>query len=178
MAGALRKQFASSLEGHIVDSQWGDGFGARSCELAHLALTSLGAIGHSRRLCVAMFSLDVIQAIASIVVALCLPMEERVADARELLVVAGFGDLGIDSIFADGHAADEWRGTSEHLLAVVSGFQTGQWISTDCHGGVFCSKVGTMAGVPLAGLIACAAISMRTRRIKKRLRGEGFGHAA
>ena len=50
-------------------------------------------------------------------------MEERVLDARALLAASGLGDAETSSILADGHAAEEWRGTSEHLLAVVSGFQ-------------------------------------------------------
>ena len=174
VAGAVRKQFAEALQGHVVESQWGDGFGARSCELAHLALASLDAVGQSRRLCVVRLFIDVIQAFASIVVALCLPMEERASDARTLLAASGLSNTDIDSILADGHAAEEWRGTSEHLLAVVSGFQREQWVAADYHGGVMCPQVGTTAGVPLAGLVACAAISTCTRRIKGRLLDDGL----
>ena len=74
IAGTLRRRLASSLDGHIVESQWGDGFGVRSCELAHLASSSFDAIGQAKRLCVVRLFIDVVQAFASIVVALCLPL--------------------------------------------------------------------------------------------------------
>ena len=74
----------------------------------------------------------------------------------------------------NGAAADEWRDTSDHLLKVVAAFQRDQWVATDCHAGVMRANVGTMAGTPLAGLVACASLSACTKRCQLRMREEGF----
>ena len=94
-----------------MDTQWSDGFGGRSCELAHLLLSSADAIGHAQHNRVAKLFVDVVQAYASIVVALCLPLAERVLDARGLLTSAGLASSEIDAVMAEGQAAEEWQGS-------------------------------------------------------------------
>ena len=37
VGGELRQRLTSPLKDNLVSSQWGDGFGAASCELAHPA---------------------------------------------------------------------------------------------------------------------------------------------
>ena len=63
--GIVRKRVTKLLGDTVVKSQWGDGFGAASCELAHLGVEAYGSIGVSRKLTVVRIFIDVVQAFAS-----------------------------------------------------------------------------------------------------------------
>ena len=129
-------------------------------------------VGYVRKLTVVRLFVDVIQAFASIVIALTLPLDERILDARMLLQKAGFAACEIDEIIRDGADVVEWAGTSDHLKAVVTGLQRDQWVATDNSTGIMAPKVGGTVGVPLAGLVACSSLSACTRRIQRRLAEE------
>ena len=48
----VRERLMKTFGKTIVPSQWGDGFGAASCELAHLGAESFGSIGAALKLTV------------------------------------------------------------------------------------------------------------------------------
>ena len=91
-----------------------------------LTLTAFDAVGHKLKKRVARLFVHVVQTFASIVAALCLPLEERRLDAKCLLLEPGFTEAEVLSIMSDGAAADEWMYTSDHLLAAVTGYQRDQ----------------------------------------------------
>ena len=174
MGGVVRKKLHKSFSGTMTASQWGDGFGSASCELAHVTVQAFGAIGAAMEKTVARVYIDVVQAYASIVTALTIPLEDNVETARALLAEGGFSAADIDEIFRDGANQLEWDNTPEHLRCVVAAFQEAQWIAADYADQILVPKIGTSAGVPLAGLVACAALSQCTRRIKCRLKEAGL----
>ena len=158
----------------MTTSQWGDGFGSASCELAHVAVQAFGAIGAVLKKTVVRVYIDVVQAYASIVTALTIPLEDNVEAARLLLAEGGFSEDDIDEIILDGARQLEWDDTPDHVRSLVAAFQEAQWIAADYADQILVPKIGTSAGVPLAGLVACAALSQCSRRIKGRLKEAGL----
>ena len=172
--GELRSRLAPQLKTRLVGTQWGDGFGASSCELAHLALGNVGAMGISVGQCLLRLFVDVVQAFPWIVVELSLPLPDRSEDTRTLLKEAGFADLDIDAIKAGHVDAVEWSGSSEHFHRVMAQFQEDQWMSCDHAAGIMAAFIGTAAGLPLAGIIAAIALSKVSRSIQDRLQRLGL----
>ena len=169
LGGVLRDRLFVSLKGCMIPSQMGEGFGP-GCEVAHLGADAYHCIGEVRRQTIIKVYVDVVQAFASIVAALTLPMSGRDDVIGAILSEHGFSSDEVVSIVEEGRNQSEWDGTSEHLRKLVGAFQDSQWISTDYGTGVLAPKAGTPAGVPLAGLAACVALSNVTRRIGGRLR--------
>ena len=71
---------------------------------------------------------------------------------------------------------DEWANTSQHLQELIAAIRLDQWVATAFCPGVLSQVVGTNAGVPLAGLVACTSPSSCTRRIQKRLAEANLVH--
>ena len=92
----------------MTASQWGDGFGSASCELAHVTIQAFGAIGAVMKKTVVRVYIDVVQAYASIVTASTIPLEDNLATAKTLLAEGGFSDDAINEIIADGKKCIEW----------------------------------------------------------------------
>ena len=123
VGGELRSRFAAILAPNIVKTQWGDGQGAASCELAHLALEAVGSAGSSMALCCVRIFVDVVQAYPSLVVALDLPLPLRELSTKDLLKECGFDDETVLGIIAEGLDPTEWGKVPEHLRHLMAGFQ-------------------------------------------------------
>ena len=104
----------------MVESQWGDGFGVVSCELAHLGLDACSAIGTAAGKTVVRRFMDVVQAFASIVVALTLPFLERSDDAIKLLEESGFFEATIVDILRDNVGCSECDNAALHMQGIVA----------------------------------------------------------
>ena len=174
VGGVLRKRLAESLGTEVVGSQCGDGFGGASCDVAHLGEQAFGGVAASMRLTLAKLYVDVVQAFASIIVSLILPLPERHGSAREVLRNMNFTSGEVDEILNDAAVADEWSKTAEHMRYLVAAMQRHQWMATDFDGGVLAAHVGTAAGVPLAGIVAVVALSKITRKIRAELHAAGL----
>ena len=169
VAGELRQRLVPVIGPHVVTSQWGDGLGPASCEMAHLAVECSASIASAGGQTLVRVFMDVIQAFPSIMVALSLPLADRHDDTVTFLAEAGFGHDEVSDILASNAAASEWTEVSQHFQEVMARFQEDQWMSVDQATGVMSSMVGCAAGVPLAGIIAIVALSKVTRRIQARL---------
>lgn len=113
--------------------------------------------------------LDVVQAFASILVALSLTLPARNVDTDLTLSALGFTATEIEETWSENAQSQVWSRTSPHLRELVSAFQEWQWNSVDFAPGIATATHGTSAGVPLAGLVAALALSKITRRILARL---------
>ena len=60
VAGELRYRTKPALEKRIVASQWGDGFGMATCEIAHLCLEGQLSIARVRKQTLVRVFIDVI----------------------------------------------------------------------------------------------------------------------
>lgn len=174
VGGELRTRTMPHLADSIVTTQWGDGFGAASCEIAHSALEGFAAYAQVLGVCVVRIFVDVVQASPSLVVALDLPLPLRTEAIKTLLREAGFSDDDVLEIIAESVSTDEWGNTSAHLRQVVAGFQEDQWAAVDYSGGVMASTVGAAVGLPLAGIVAVIVLSRIARRIQRRLHEAGL----
>ena len=148
----LRSRTMPMLQDSIVTTQWGDGFGAASCELAHLALESFANLAKLRGKSAVRVFVDAVQAYPSLVVALALPLPLRTRATKQLLVDAGFSADEAMEVIAEQHDLTEWEEVSEHLRRAVASFQEAQWSSSDFSEGVATAMVGASAGLPLAGV--------------------------
>lgn len=154
----------------------GDGFGGASCELAHLGMDACTTLARHLGLSILRLFTDVVQAFPSIVVSLTVPLPERSGDTQKLLEELGFDpEEALDIIF-EHSMGSEGGDASEHLKEVAAAYQADQWLACDHSSGVMASSVGTSAGVPLAGIIATAALSRITKRIRCRIRDAGLMH--
>lgn len=106
-----------------MSSQWGNGGGGASCGLAHLGLDSFAAVGEATGCTVVRVFVGVVQAFASIVVALYLPLADRNGDVDLMLLHAGFSRDNVSQICAENRSASEWDSTSEHMHTLVASFQ-------------------------------------------------------
>ena len=116
---------AVTREGTIAESQWADGLGAKSCELAHLGLGACAAFAQCTSQTLIRVFIDVAQAFSSVVVALSLPLPSRDSSTVTLLQELGFTAATIDEIIAEGVSAAEWGGTIGHMRQVLAAFQGG-----------------------------------------------------
>ena len=62
VGGVLRARVAPAIAEPVVKTQWGDGCGARSFELARLALEAVAALGSADGLSTIRLFIDVLQA--------------------------------------------------------------------------------------------------------------------
>lgn len=129
--GEIRATMAQALSKRFVYSQSGDGFGACSCELAHLGLEGCSSLTRSSSSCLMHIFIDVVQAFPSIVVALSLPLPTRSECATRLLTEAGFDQGMVSRVFEEDTEAEDWAYTSEHVKRLLAAFQEDQWISQD-----------------------------------------------
>ena len=141
VGGELRARIANLLAPHIVTTQWGDGQGAASCEMAHMALEAVGSAGSSLALCCIRIFVDVVQAFPSVVVALSLPLPDRAESTRLILKEAGFGGPEVEQILEENRGCQEMADISEHLQVLMANFQEDQWLSSDFAEGVMASEV-------------------------------------
>ena len=77
VGGELRARTMLLICDSIVSTQWGDGFGAASCEMAHLTLEGFAVYTKAHKRCVVRIFVDVVQAYPSLVVTLDLPLPLR-----------------------------------------------------------------------------------------------------
>ena len=70
----------------MTPTQWGDGFGAKICELAHLGVEGWRSVGCARSLCVVTLFCDVVQAYAGGI------------RLETLFIDEGFGSLDSDTL--------------------------------------------------------------------------------
>ena len=80
----LRARAMPLLRDSIIPSQWGDGFGAASCEMTHLALEAVADRARGEKKSLVRIFVDVVQAYPSLVVALDLPLPLREQSAKDL----------------------------------------------------------------------------------------------
>ena len=175
VGGEIRGRMSVALAPHISSTQWGDGFGARSCELAHLGMEACSAVAYANSQSLIRLFIDVVQAFPSIVASLSIPLPSRDVATATLLTDLGFSLADVDDIVRSGVGAAEWASTSSHMKRVLAAFQEDQWVAQDFSGGVMAASVGCSAGVPLAGVIAVVALSGITRRIHVALEALGIG---
>ena len=147
MGGAIRRRLADALAGKIVDSQHGEGLGL-GCELAHLGVEAFNAAGTMMKRTVVRVSVDVVQAFASIVAGLHLPLSGREDTIRGMLGSAGFSDDEIGAIMLEGKAQEEWDNASVHMRNLVAAMQDSQWVAADFSAGVMHAKVGLQLEFP------------------------------
>ena len=98
VAGELRQRLVPHLQPNIVATQWGDGLGPASCEMAHLAVEGSASIAKTQGLTLVKVFMDVVQAFPSILVALSLPLKDRHDDTIMFLQAAGFGNEEVADI--------------------------------------------------------------------------------
>ena len=168
LGGTIRRRLADALVGKIVDSQHGEGLGL-GCELAHLGVEAFNAAGSMLKRTVVRVFVDVVQAFASIVAGLHLPLSGREPTNRDMLGTAGFTVAEMDEILKEGKAQEEWDNASVHMRNLVAAMQDFQWAAADFSPGVMQPMIGTSAGVPLAGLVASITLSKVTKSIRRRL---------
>lgn len=132
--------------------------------MAHLGTEAFDAIGRASNSTTVRLYLDVIQAFTNIVVAFTLPLGERMEDARNPLEEIGLSPSEIETAVAEARSPPEWNETPEHLRQVIAAYQKDQWVATDHAPGILHCAVGASAGVPLAGVVACANLSRVTCR--------------
>ena len=75
----------STLAGHVDPSQFGAGFGGASCEMASLLVHGICCAGSATKQTVVKIYVDVVQAYASIMASMSLPLDENHRVARERL---------------------------------------------------------------------------------------------
>ena len=80
-----------------------------------LGMESFNSIAHSGKKTVVKVFLDVVQALASIMAALTLPMTGRAEVILHMLRGSDFSDDGIDSIFRLGKDQKKWAGIEKHV---------------------------------------------------------------
>ena len=90
VGAALRSNIVQQVKAMVVRSQQGDAFGSRSCEAAHVCTVGLSDSAAARNLSIAKLFIDVIDAFASIVTALCLDLKNRHDTIVLLLSDCGF----------------------------------------------------------------------------------------
>ena len=73
--GVIRRKVFKALDNHIDPSQFGDGFGGANCELATLLIQALVMAGATIKMTVVRVYVDVVQAYASIVASLSIPLD-------------------------------------------------------------------------------------------------------
>lgn len=105
----LRSRVMPLLQESVVTTQWGDGFGAASCEMAHLALESFTNLAKLRGLSAVRVFVDVVQAYPSLVVALALPLPIRMQATKQLPVDTGFREDEALEVIAEQHDLTEWE---------------------------------------------------------------------
>lgn len=75
--GELKTRMVGHLVRSVVETQWGDGFGGASCELAHLGMEAFIACAKSMNKAAVRVFVDAVPAYPSLVVALVLPLADR-----------------------------------------------------------------------------------------------------
>ena len=126
LGGVMRGRAFPTLAGQMDPSQFGDGFGGASCEMASLLVHGISCAGSATKLTVVKIYVDVVQAYASIMASISLPLDGSHTVARARLATFGFGQATIDGIIEDSRRQTEWNGTAEHTRAFIAAFQRSQ----------------------------------------------------
>ena len=77
----------------------------------------------------------------------------------------GLEQAEIIDLLSEARRIAEWGQAPDHLISVVSAFQRHSWTARNFDSGVLRPAVGVQAGVPMADVIACMALSVISRRI-------------
>jgi hypothetical protein len=97
-------------------------------------------------------------------------MPECQAHVAATLTRLGFSNEEVADTMKDVHVLTEWDTVPPHLLQLITAMQRNTWASVDFAPGILLPTTGTQAGVPLADIVAMAAVSRVPRKVARTLR--------
>ena len=80
----------------------------------------------------------------------------------------------VHQLIAETEAANEWANAPHHVVKMIEALNTNIWISCDHYAGVVVPATGSLAGVPLADLVAVVALSVVMGSVRNRLDALGL----
>ena len=116
-----RARMVPHLKKAVTESQWGEGLGAASCEVANLGVKLMGEVARARNLTLVKVHVDVVDAFNSILVNLVLPLRRRDDAAIARLRELGLEDDEIDAVM---NADDSFEVSDlpPHVLHMLTSF--------------------------------------------------------
>ena len=109
---------------------------------------------------------DAINAFATLWARCAVRLPESDEYCAGALMALGLGQAEIADLLSEARRIAEWGQAPDHLIAVVSAFQRHCWTARNFDSGILRPAVGVQAGVPMADVIACMALSVISRRIR------------
>jgi hypothetical protein len=170
----LRHRIAKATTNTVVESQCAGGYHGAGCDVAHVTARAAYNIAAARNQSLGLLFIDVATAFSVILRGLTVPLPETETEAAHTLRALGFSGDECCDVMNEAYRRREWAEAEPHVQHLAAAYHKSIWTGFDYKTGIVATKIGTIAGMPLADVIFIIAASRVTKRIRTELQAEGL----